>query len=295
MAGTGVVETGEVVERTRVGIIGGSFFPPEMMEPLAAYFRIGGHDAEVIRGLPTQDPNATPEDHARALAKQIRKLGGNIILFAWSGGGSHVGRALEILEEEDGSHAVKLVAMASGSLDGVPKDDSETAVPRQPRNSEQFRNGIIHPNGTNDHFVGFDREMAPSVFFNLAPEIGRLLVEQMTDQYRVDASPMPRRLNTHWVYFHFERDEVRKLPAVLEIVDYYRNHPYRMDLRIIENTDHAAPITEPAIVWHAVMDYCVRRDIELMPPIEGSRTQGFAPVQRRGLHDRSTYTLPSGM
>ncbi len=277
------VASGEIVEKTKVGIIGGSFFRPETMEPLAAFFRIGGHDAQIISDLPTHDPNATPEDHATVLASKIKDLGNSAIVLGWSGGGAHVLRAIEKLDQEEGGHNVKLAVLVSGSLGELPpKAGRGNPAPRQPRNSQQFRNGITHPDDTDEHFVDFNREMALDVFFNLAPDIGRLLVSQtMQPQYRVDASPMPKKLSAPCLYLHSEYDHVRNLPSVLDAVEYYRDSdPHKMELQILEGKDHAVPITDPAAVWHAVMDYCVRREIEIVPPVGGSMISGVAPQQR---------------
>lgn len=282
--GIEVVQTGELVERTNFGIIGGSFFVPETMEPMAAFFRMGGRGAEVIRDLPTDDSDATPEDHARALADQIRQLGENVILLAWSGGSGHVGEALRILEEEDGSHPVRLVVSISGSLGELPpRDGDEAAAPMQPRNSQQFRDGIIHPDDKNHNYVDYDRNMAPDVFFNLAPEIGALLVKQMMQpQFRVAASPMPRKLNTPWLYLHPQFDNVRNLASVLEAREYYKDDPYKMDVRILPDQDHSVPISDPFAIWTEVINYCLRHEIQIVPPPNrDSMAQGFAPLQRR--------------
>lgn len=279
--------TGELVDRTKVLIIGGSFLEPETMEPLAAFFRISGHDAEIVRGLPTHDPSATSEDYAKAVADRIRGLG-SVILMGYSGGSGHMGRALEILEEEDGSHPVKLAVSITGSLGELPSDDQDDPIPRQPRNSERFRAGLVQ---RTDRMVEFREEDAAETFFNEDPEVGEFIAQlYMGPQYRVPASRMPRRLNTRWLYLYPEHDQVRNLSSVLEVMEYYRDRDdsHGMDLRIIEGTDHGLPITDPAKVWHAVLDYCLRHEVEIIPPV-GARSRNYTPAQRQAAHD-----LPAG-
>lgn len=280
---------GELVERTKVLIIGGSFLRPETMEPLAAFFRISGHDSEIVRGLPTHDPSATPEDYARTIANRIRGLG-SVILMGYSGGSSHMARALEILEEEDGSHPVKLAVSISGSLGELPTTDGqETTIPRQPRNSERFRAGLVQ---REDRMIEFREEDAVETFFNEDPEVGEFIAQwYMGPQYRVPASPMPRRLNARWLYLYPEHDQIRNLLSVLEVVEYYRDREdsHSMDLRIVEGTDHGLPITDPAKVWHAVLDYCLRHEIEIIPPV-GARPRSYTPTQRQAPHDLPANT-----
>lgn len=263
------------------------------MEPLAAFFRISGHDPEIMQGLPTHDPEATSEDHARAIADRIRGLG-SVILLGYSGGGGHMGRALEMLEEErkkGDPNPVKLAALISGSVE-LPVNGDKDAVPRQPRNSERFRAGLVE---RDDQMVEFRETDIVDTFFNEDPGVGEIIAQKcMGPQFRVPLSRMPWQLNTRWLYLYPEKDQVRNLTSVLEVVDFYRDGPHTMDLRIIEGADHGLPITDPAKVWHAILDYCVRHDIEIVPPIDGTRTQGFAPLQRRSSDDLRTTAIGQG-
>lgn len=225
---------------------------------------------------------ATPEDHARALANHLRGLG-NVVLVAYSGGSSHVGRALEMLQEEDGRHPVRLVVSISGSLGMPPSRPGEDAEPPEPRNTREFREGIEEEPadfGQEKPRVRFNPLKALKVLFNRSRSIGHIAVPGMISQHRVEASPMPEELNTPWLYIYPTADRVRTLGSVLQTVLYYRRGRHKMDLRIMEG-DHALPLAKPDKVGRLILEYCAR--LGIIPPL--ADTAAAFPAQRRAEHD----------
>lgn len=272
-------------------IVGGSFFVPETMEALAESLRGEGRTAEVVYDMPTQEKNATIEDHAQVLANQLRGLE-NVVLITYSGGRRAADPAMEILaEEKEGGNPVVLDIPISGTLGPHPAAASGAAIPR-PRNSQKFRDGLEYehePDGSVR--VGFNPAKALEVLFNRSRHIGHVAVPGMVSQYMVEAPPMPEKLHAPMLYLFPRHDLVRDLESVLETAACYTEGPNKMKVYVTEG-DHGVALAGTDYLARLIIDACISRGI-IQPVAE--KPPAALPGQRQAMDNLSTPTAAYSM
>lgn len=216
------------------GLIHGSWHGPESWDLVREELAANNHQVIVVKGLPTQDPESTYEDHAQTAAHVLQ--GQRIdVLAAHSGGAQIVPRVLELLRGNVGH-----VAFVSGSFgDPDPRltpDVEEADIPWQ-RNSAGFRSGIVKlPDG----MTIFDRSEATKFFYHDLPaDEAEIALSSMRPQHRLADLPLPGPLEVPATYILGVHDRIRDHTWARAIARYAG-----MRLLYMEG-GHSLPLSQP--------------------------------------------------
>lgn len=283
MGGEVVAEVEASQRPLTVGLIHGSWFGPESLEPLCHVLREDGHYPVVVDNLPTLDPNATAADFVTAAVERLReeRCPYDVLLF-WSNAGLLMQKVVEGVGDLNIGHVLAL----SPSF-GVPspKDygpDVLNAVPRH-RNTSRFRGAI---ETLPDETTILNPAKARWLMLNGAPRwLANLAVKwMMKPQYRfTNEPPLHTPLRVKSTLLQPEKDRVR-------------NHRWAkivakiLNMRFKETCGgHAMPITHP----HELRDEIVAA----APRIPDGPTiplgQRRPPLQRSALASYFEQGLPS--
>jgi len=258
-----VIEVSGPPQQLTFGLIHGSWVGPESLFPTRDALHELGHRAIVVEGLPTLDPRATSEDHARVAARQLsgQRLD---MLMAHSGGAQLAPEVINLLGAKNIGHFLAVSGSFGDPSPDTPTDALLATIPRQ-RNSGGFRDAIITlPDGT----TIFNPTEARGFFFNDLPrDLGELAVGRMHRGYRLADRALPSKLDVPATYALGDMDMVRDHDWALAIARALGWGFVKM------NGGHSLPYTRPR---------------ELARVMVGLATQSSSPTQHIPSQRRDT-------
>ncbi len=249
--------------------------------------RLMGYSALVLDSLPSQDPTATPEDHAQAAITEIGvRATSPVVMFAgYSQGGLLVEPTLEAMEREGQDTKDILVSYITASLpkpspEAVAANPLLAAVP-EARSSHEFLDSV---DVDREGLTSISREDAQRLLFERAGWFaGQLAVGNMRKTVRLNSSQLslPAHLKHRTRYFFDPEEMVRNRDQVRALAQAYAADGFK----VVEIPDagHAIHVSKPRQLAWAMAEFAETDSNEIptaelpRPGVPRQRTSADAP------------------
>lgn len=247
-----------------------------------------GYSALILESLPSQDPDASPQDYFDAAIAEIDERADSpvVVMAGYSAGGALVEPTMEEMERRGRDTSDMVVEYITASL---PKPDA-AALAANPlladlpldRSTEDFRDSV---RVGMDRLTSMDRKDAQRLIFERAGWLaGKLAVMNMRRTVRLDSSllSLPGRL-THRTAYLYDPEEMIRLREHVEALA----RAYAADgFTVVEipNAGHAIHVSKPGALAEAMIRFA-EESPDQTPTVRLPRFD--VPRQREGDMQRS--------